>query len=306
MADRTLAYFPLPLLAVPMGLGGMGLAWRVFAEAAPWAAPVGEALMALTALAWIVITALHVMRAMRHPFMAREDWQHPFRGSFAGAIAIGLMLVAATLLPYVPGVARVVLLVAVALQWGVGLALLGRALRGEGSGAMLAPPLLIPLVGNLVASIFAPALGMPMLGWMLFGVGTTLWLALQPLLLHRMVEGPPLPVVLRPAFFILLAPPAVSALALEALGGHGPLVFALYGFACFTLALLVIELPFLVAGGFNPGFWAFTFPLAAFASITMRLADFGIGAAALAVCSLAIGWIAWRTLRASPTFFHAP
>lgn len=301
----TLAYLPLPLLAVPMGLGGLGLAWRQFALGAPWAWIVAEALMALTVIAWIKIVLLHALRALRHPFMAREDWRHPFRGSFAGTIAIGLMLVAAAFIPFAPALACGLLLAGVALQWGIGLALLARVLRGEGSPEMLAPPLLIPLVGNIVATVFAPGLGMPQLGWMLLGIGGTLWLVLQPLMLGRLFEAAP-PPLLRPALFILLAPPAVGALAIEALVGQGPLMWALYGFAAFTLALLVLTLRHMTVAGFNPGWWAFTFPLAAFTTATLRIAPGWAGTVALAVCTIVIGGIALRTLAGARSFFRAP
>lgn len=306
----TLAYVPLPLLAVPMGLGGLGLAWRQFATGAtsgfPWAWIVAETLMAMTVLAWIVVNGLHAARALRHPFMAREDWRHPFRGSFAGAIAIGLMLVASCFLPYAPALARALLLAAIALQAGIGLALLARVMRGEGSAEMLAPPLLIPLVGHIVASVFAPSLGMPQLGWMLFGLGGTLWLVLQPLMLGRLFEGAVLSPPLRPALFILLAPPAVGALAAESLMGQGPLMWALYGFAVFVLALLTLSLRFMTATGFNPGWWAFTFPLAAFTTATQRLAPGTAGGAMLVICTLAIGGIALRTLAGARGYFRAP
>lgn len=301
----TLAYVPLPLLAVPMGLGGLGLAWRQFAATTGWAWIVAEPLMALTVLAWIVIVGLHALRVATHPFMAREDWRHPFRGSFAGAVSIGLMLVASAFLPVAPALARDLLLVAVVLHWGIGLALLARVLRGEGSAEMLAPPLLIPLVGNIVATLFAPALGLPELGWMLFGIGGTLWLALQPLMLGRLIEAPP-PPVLRPALFILLAPPAVGALAIEALAGQGPFMWALYGFAAFTFALLLLVLRHMTEAGFNPGWWAFTFPLAAFTTATLRIAPGWIGVAMLAVCTAVIGGIGVRTLAGARNFFRAP
>lgn len=305
----TLAYVPLPLLAVPMGLGGLGLAWRQFTAAAPWAGTwagtIAEALMALTVLAWIVVVGLHTARAASHPFMAREDWRHPFRGSFAGAISIGLILVASAFIPYAPGLARDVLLVGVALQWGIGLALLARVLRGEGSPEMLAPPLLIPLAGNVVATIFAPRLGLPVLGWMLFGIGGTLWLVLQPLMLGRLLEATP-PPLLRPALFILLAPPSLGALAIEALMGPGPFMWALYGFAAFILALLVLSLRHMTVAGFNPGWWAFTFPLAAFTNATLKIAPGWVGAATLAICTIVIGAIALRTLAGARSFFRAP
>eukprot|EP01031_Cornospumella_fuschlensis_P050317 gene50317-61562_t len=62
--------------------------------------------------------------------------------------SIGMMLASAALTPYVPGFARGLLLLAITLHLAIGLALLARVLRGEGSPAMLVPPLMIPLVGN--------------------------------------------------------------------------------------------------------------------------------------------------------------
>ena len=299
----SLASLPLPLLAVPLGLGGLGLAWRQMSGGMQggwmqggWAWALGEALMLLTALAWASLAGAHLARAVAHPHMAREDWQHPFRCGFVGAGSIGMMLTAAGLTPYLPGVARIVLIVAIVLHLSIGLALMARVLRGEGSPAMVVPTLMIPLVGNVLVPVFCVPLGLIELGWMLFGVGMLLWLALQPLLFARLFDGPPMPPPLRPALFILLAPSAVGALAVEALAGPGPAMWALYGLAAFTFALLLMALRFLVAGGFTLGFWAFTFPLAAFTACTIKLAPGWIGMGMLTVTTIVISAIAGRTL----------
>ena len=288
---RSLAHLPLPLLAVPLGLGGLGLAWRQ--AGVPW---VGEPLMALTALAWVLILALHASRAIRHPEAALADWRNPMRCGFVGAASIGMMLTAAALLPHAPGLARALLLPAVVLHLAIGLSLLARVLRGEGSHAMLVPPLMIPLVGNVLAPLFLVPLGLPMLGWMLFGVGMLLWLGLQPLLLGRLFEAA-LPPPMRPSLAILLAPSAVGALAIEALGGPLPAFLALYGLAAFTFALLLMVLRPMLGAGFTLGYWGFTFPLAAFTTATMKVAPGVIGWGMLGFATCVIGGIALATLR---------
>lgn len=287
----SLAHLPLPLLAVPLGLGGLGLAWRR-AELTL----VSEPIMALMVLAWLVILGAHLLRAARHPEAALADWRNPMRCGFAGAASIGMMLIAAALTPYLPGAARGLLLLAILLHLAIGLSLLARVLRGEGSAAMLVPPLLIPLVGNVLAPIFCAPLGLPMLGWMLFGVGMLLWLALQPLLLGRLFEAP-LPPPLRPSLAILLAPPAVAALAVEALSAPLPVFLGFYGLAAFIFALLLILLRPMLGTGFTLGYWGFTFPLAAFTTATMKLAPGWIGLGMLGLASVVIGLIAARTLR---------
>ena len=293
-SQKSLAHLPIGLLAIPLGLGGLGLAWRHMAEAHPALRPVGEALMALTALVWAALVTLHAIRALAHPHAVREDWQHPFRASFIGAASIGMMLTAAALTPHLPGLARAVLLLAVILHLGIGLSLLARVMRGAGSPAMLAPPLMIPLVGNVLAPIFCAPLGLVPLGWMLFGIGMLLWLGLQPLLYARIFAGP-LPPPMRPSLAILIAPPAVGALAMDALGGPPQAVWALYGLAAFVFALVLMALRSMVAGGFGLGFWAFTFPLAAFSTITMKLGPGWTGWVMLALTTIVIGLIAART-----------
>jgi tellurite resistance protein len=76
--------------------------------------------------------------------------------------------------------------------------------------------------------------------WMMFGVGLVLWLAVLPLLLHRLLAGPPLPAPLRPTLAILVAPPAVGALALVGLtGAAGGPSLALTGVALLFAAVLL-------------------------------------------------------------------
>lgn len=296
LVERSLAHLPLPLLAVPLGLGGLGLAWREMSGGIGPGWLLAEALMLLTALAWAGLTGAHLVRALRYPEAARADWLHPFRCGFAGAGSIGMMLTAAGLTPWLPGLARVVLLVAIALHLVIGLSLLARVLRGEGSAEMLAPPLMIPLVGNVLAPIFCAPLGLSTLGWMLFGVGMLLWLTLQPLLFGRLFQAP-MPPPARPSLAILLAPSAVGALAVDALGGPMEAYLALFGLAAFTFALLVIVLPSMLASGFSLGFWAFTFPLAAFSTATIKIAPAWIGWGMLALTTLVIGAIALRTIQ---------
>lgn len=256
--------------------------------------------MAFMVLAWLTILALHMARAMRHREAALADWRNPMRCGFVGAASIGMMLTAAAIMPYGPGFARGLLLVGIVLHLGIGLALLARVLRGEGGSAMLVPPLMIPLVGNVLAPIFCVPLGLPMLGWMLFGVGMLLWLALQPLLLGRLFEAP-LPPPLRPSLAILLAPSAVGALALDALAAPLPAYLALYGLAAFTFALLLMVLRPMLGAGFTLGYWGFTFPLAAFTSATMKVAPGWIGYGMLGLASLVIGLTAAATLRLALT-----
>ncbi len=267
MSEARLQHLPLPLFAAPMGIGGLGMTWREAARGLGAPAFVGEGLLLLAAFLWLVLAGLHLARALRHPAALTADLAHPVRAAFAGTISIGVMILAGGLTPYLPGLAANVWLLGVTAHVGIGVWTVRGLLRSPKQAAVLTPPLLIPLVGNILAPVFGVPLGFPALNWMLFGLGALLWFMLQPLLLYRLIIGPPLPEALRPALVIFLAPPAVGALSLAGLtGGFGP-----GPLACLGLALLVAAVMLTLAGDFARApfamsWWGWTFPSAAFAS----------------------------------------
>lgn len=298
MSRPSLAYLPLPLLAVPMGTGGVGLAWREASHSLNAPAIIGEMLLALTAFVWLLMVCLQIYRAAayRDPFLA--ELRHPVRSAFVAAPTIGLMILSAAVYPYLPRVGAALWSLAVPLHLLVAMMLLRRAIGGGGEGAMLAPPLLIPFVGNILAPAFGVRMGFLDVSWMMFGVGLLLWLVLMPLLLHRLVTGPPLPLALRPALAIFVAPPAVGAISLSGLTGdpHGP-VLMLVGLALLIGAVVVSLGRSIAEAPFGPTWWGLTFPSAAFAIMAMQLIGSALlGWAALTLTTAVTAYVAWRTL----------
>jgi tellurite resistance protein len=272
-SPASLAHLPLPLFAVPMGLGGLGLAYREAGRVLGVPGLVGEALLLLAGLAWLVIAALHAIRAMRHPGSLAADLRHPIRAAFAGAVSIGLMIAAGGLIPHAPEIAARIWIVAVLVHLGIGIFIVRGLLRAPRDAATLTPPLLIPLVGNVLAPVFGVRLGFETASWLLFGIGALLWVLLQPSILHRVVTGPPLPERLRPTLAILLAPPAVGSLALAALtGGFGPAALAVFGLAAFIALVLLTMVGDFARVPFAMSWWGWTFPSAAFTAAVLGAA----------------------------------
>jgi tellurite resistance protein len=300
-APPGLAHLPMPLLVLPMGLGGAGLAWRQ--AAATLGAPgfLGEALLLLTAVVWLLLVGSQVLRGLRHPDALLAETRHPVRVAFAAGPTIGLMILSTAAFPYSPTLGSALWCIAVPLHLVVAMLLLRRLLAGRGEVAMLAPPLLIPFVGSILAPAFGVRMGFIEASWMMFGVGLVMWLVILPLVLYRLVAGPALPAPMRPSVAIFLAPPAVGALALLELTGeaHGAGLM-LTGIALLmatTLLSLALEL---WRTPFSLSWWSVTFPTAAFAVMVMAF-EFPpmMGWFALAVNSGLTGWVAWRTARAA-------
>ncbi|WP_270935796.1 SLAC1 family transporter [Falsiroseomonas oryzae] len=297
----TLEHLPFPLLVIPMGTGGVGLAWRQAQASLGVPGAIGEALLALTLLLWVGIVGTQLLRALRHPEAVLAEARHPVRVAFVAAPTIGLMIIGAFLFPYAPALGAAVWALAVAGHLVVAMLLLRRIVAGRGDIAMLTPPLLIPLVGNVVAPVFGPAMGFVDASWMLFGVGVVLWLAVLPLLLHRLLAGPPLPAPLRPGLAILLAPPAVAALAAAALTGTaGGVALALAGVALLVAAVLVSLAGELARIPFSLSWWGVTFPSGAFAAMLMVLGfPAWLSWPALLAATALTAWVAWRTALAA-------
>ncbi len=264
-----LAHLPLPLFAAPMGIGGLGLAWREAGHVLGAPAIVGELLLLLAGLVWLVVAGLHALRAMRHPEALRGDLKHPIRSAFVGAVTIGLMIVAGGFIPYARGIAAALWIVAVVAHLGIGVWTVRGLLTAPREAATLTPPLLIPLVGNILAPVIGAKLGYSDLSWGLFGLGALLWVLIQPSIINRIATGPTMPDRLKPTLAILLAPPAVGSIALANLTqGFGAGPSAIYGLAAFVAVVLVTIVPLFRRVPFAMSWWGYTFPAAAFSVAT--------------------------------------
>ncbi len=295
---------PIPLLGSVLGLGGLGLMWRVAAETLGLPGWIGEAVLALMTLNFLALTALHAWRAGLYPEVVRVEFASPGLAPFFSIFSIGGLLVAAAMTPYWPSPARLLWEASVILQLGLAAVLLSRWLRGEADPALMAPPLIIPFVANILAALFGGPLGHPELSWAMLGLGLLFWVPLQTLLLHRLLAGPALPPAMRPSVMILLAPPSVLALALPVLEGHlSPVALGFAGLATLYAAALALMLRHMTAAGFALSWWGFTFPACAYAALLMQLLPGRMGwagtvfaAIALAIATVIVLRVAWGTL----------
>ncbi len=291
-----------------MGLCGLSLAWhRAAAVLGEDARLAGSAIGALAALAFVLVAAASVLRARRHRAAVVEDLAHPVRHPFVAAAPVSLVLVATAVhaaLGPVPGV-NTLWMAGAALQFGATLWVLGRWLAPGGwTWPSFTPVLFIPVVGNVVVPLAGVPLGHEAWSAAQLGVGALLWPVVLALLGVRIGQLGLWPERMLPATFITIAPPAVIALSALRLGAPALLAWCLWGVALFFLAWSLQVARRLVAQPFHAGWWGLSFPLAAFAALSLTLAVAGGDAAftgvavlALAVASAVIGWLLLSTLR---------
>jgi tellurite resistance protein len=265
-------------------------------------------------LAFLALAAGMLWRWQRHAAAVQEDLRHPVRHAFFAAIPISLLLLSTLGVAHfgtaAPGVAPLWWLGSLA-QFAVTLWVLARWLRGTpaaGASAWhwggITPALFIPIVGNVLAPLAGLPLGQSAWSSAQFGLGLLFWPLVNVLVVVRIAQAGMLPDRLLPTVFIFAAPPAVIGLAALQYGAPLPLAWMLWGMALF-LALWAATLARRIAAQpFGVPHWGMSFPLAALAALSLRLADTAEGRwlavpaiALLALASLLILGLTLATLR---------
>jgi tellurite resistance protein len=299
--------------AVVMGLAGLSLAWHRATPLMGDGAGLAALLLGgLAALVFAALAAATVLRGLRHPEAWAEDRRHPVRHTFIATLPIAVILLATVALtqgfngPLVDGLwALGALAQLVVTAW-----VLGRWWKGNGAGGLVwagvTPALFIPVVGNVLVPLAGVPLGHLQWSAAQFGVGLMFWPLVLVLVVVRLAVSGAWAEQLRPASFIVIAPPAVVGLSALQFGAPLLLVWGLWGMALFSLLWAGLQARALAALPFGLPHWGMSFPLAALAALTLRLAGTDGGAMGafgtlamllLALATLVIGALALATVR---------
>jgi tellurite resistance protein len=278
----------------------------------------GVALVAggASALAFVLLAVATVLRGVHHPDAWREDRVHPVRHAFVATLPIAVLLLATVTVALfgASAWARALWWIGSLGQLFVTAWVLGRWWRGNQAPnvkvgqpgglvwAGVTPALFIPVVGNVLPPLAGVPLGHTEWAAAQFGIGLLFWPVLLVMMLVRIAVQGMFPERLLPTLFILIAPPAVGALALLQLGAPPLVAWALWGMALFTLLWVGTQARRIASLPFALPHWALSFPLAAFTALTLRLAEptgamalFGL--VMLAATSLVVLGLLLATLR---------
>jgi tellurite resistance protein len=294
--------------SVVMGLAGLSLAWQravpLMGEGA-LAAALALAIVAL--VVFVLLAAASGVRALRHPQSWHDDLRHPVRHTFVATLPIALVLLATAAVaaglagPVVEGL------------WWLGslgqllvtLWVLSRWWRGNQAGglswASVTPALFIPIVGNVLVPLAGVPLGRPEWSAAQFGIGLLFWPVVTVLLVARLALQGLWADRLLPATFILIAPPAAIGLSLLQFGAPALVGWGLWGMALFSLLWVASLVRRIVDQPFGLAHWGMSFPLAAFAALTLRLSPSGpfamLGVGLLALTTLMVAAFMLATVR---------
>ncbi len=270
-----LKFFPVSFFAVVMGLSGLTLAWHKGQEALGITAPVGHALGLLSLAVFVVLGLVYIAKAMKYPQAVLGELNHPVMMSFFPTISISFLLLALCMLPLWKGLAAGLWVIGAALHLILTLHVVRSWINHDKfQVGHLNPAWFIPAVGNVIVPLAGVPLGHVELSWFFFAIGISFWVILLVIVFNRMLFHEPLPEMLLPTMFILIAPPAVGFLSyFRLVGTVDAFGHVLYYLALFFTLLLAIEAPRFARLPFFLSWWAYSFPSAAVTTATFVMAE---------------------------------
>lgn len=286
------AIFP-PLL----GLLGLGLAWRTAAVVAESDAvgALAELVLGAATLVYLFALGTYGAKLLRRPAALAEDLRVlPGRAGVTAAV-LAAMVLAAALMPYRPGLAMGLALLAVAVHLALAMHLGWTLLTGPAESRGVTPVWHLALVGTIVAAPVLAVQGQAGLAWGVLWGSLAAALLVWGLSVWQLLRRIP-PAPLRPLLAIHAVPACMFALTLAALGAPAAAQAAAALAAAVFLALLA-SLRWICVAGFSPMWGAFTFALAALSNAFLTVGWLLPGAATLVLASAVIPWVALRILR---------
>ncbi|HGO5814371.1 TPA: TDT family transporter [Mannheimia haemolytica] len=298
---------PFPIttgfFAMPLGLGGLGLAWLNASAISPYATMIGNIIAGVSVLLWAVLLGCYIYRIFFCLEQIKAEFTHPVQCCLFSLVTMTTMISGDVLYVWGFSLGKWLIFSGIAIH----LIFLVVVIGGLWKGTQFLPETLHP-VHYLppIAASFTIASSLGLLGYseiaaFFLGIGMISWLVHEPIMLQRIRLSPLFPIA-RPSLGIVLAPSFVGTSAYFTMGGEMNL-FAkmLWGYGFLQLGFILRNAKWVAENGFSMGFWAFSFGLAAMARGAVEFYQFEslsfIGLAGFMIANLGIGLLLIFTLK---------
>lgn len=258
------AVFP-PIL----GLFGLGLGWRRASDIFGVTTAFADAILGAVTLVYLFCVLAYVAKLIQRPATFFEDLKVlPGRAGLIAMMLSGYLL-AATLVPFSTALATTILIIAFIGHLLVSGRVLWMLITGPKEARSVTPVWHLLFVGFILSPLASLPLGYHMAALLAFWVSLPIALIIYGASLAQFLRAS-VPAPLRPLLAIHLAPASVIGTVAFLIGE--PLLGILLGLLAVGIAsLLILRIRWVTEAGFSPLWGAFTFPLAAFATLLLML-----------------------------------
>ncbi|SPH17759.1 hypothetical protein DEA8626_01286 [Defluviimonas aquaemixtae] len=280
-----------------MGLFGLGLAWRRGTDVFALPAGVSELILGAVTLLYAFSLVAYVAKVLRRPGVVPEDLRILPGRAGVGTMVLCLYLLSMTLAPYSATAAVGVLWLGFAVHSVLVVLLVYVFATGPAEQRRVTPVWHLTFVGFIIGALAAATLELYLVALPVF-IGTAIFAAIIWAVSLEQIVKDDVPAPLRPLLTIHLSPVALLGLVADSLDLRAVAMGAA-GVAAFLVLWFVVRTRWVTEAGFSPLWGAFTFPLAATASLW--LAAGGIwrvpGGIALVAATLIVPAIAFQVIR---------
>lgn len=265
-----LRYLPISVFSIVLGLSGYAIATQRVFGGLGWGESVPTAFLIGTTVVYVILLVLYAIKALAYRDAVAAEFRHPVMISFFPAITISLLLLSIGYMEIAESLSFYLWAVGAALNLVFSIVVLSIWIRHTHFEiAHFSPAWFIPVVGNLIVPVVGVEHAPADVSWLFFAMGIVFAMVLLVIFFYRMVFHQPLHDRHLPTLFILIAPPAVGAIAwVKLTGSFDSFARILYFLAVFFAIFLVAHVGMFARIRFYLSWWAYTFPLAALAIAT--------------------------------------
>jgi tellurite resistance protein len=269
-----LRFLPISVFSIILGLSGYAIATQRVFGGQGWGEVFPTALLAAVTALYAGLLVLYAAKALRHGDAVAAEFRHPVMISFFPTLSISLLLLAIGYAEVSETVSLVLWTIGAAANLVFTLVVLSIWIRHTHFEIVhFSPAWFIPVVGNLLVPVVGVQYAPADVSWLFFAVGLVFAVVLLVVFIYRMFFHQPLHDRHLPTLFILIAPPAVAAVAYVKLtGSFDSFARILYFLAVFFALFLIVQVRMFARIRFYLSWWAYTFPMAA-----LTIATFLVG-----------------------------
>lgn len=274
-SSTSIKNLPINLFGSVMGLAGLGLAWRLSGQYFGIGVVLGEAIGALAALVFLLLTLGYLTKWVKYPGAVKAEFNHPIASNFFGTVTIALLLLSAVAAPHSQLLAEALWILGSGLTVLLAGLVVSRLLSGNQDSLSSVPAWLIPGVATLDIAVTGAHMPMPWAAeFNLFAlaVGAVLALVFFTRIFSRLVHEAALAKTMVPSLMILIAPFEVGFLAYTNVFGEiDRFASVLFYFGLFLFVVLSFKV-FRRDVPFTTSWWAISFPIAALSNAALKYA----------------------------------
>lgn len=269
-----LRFLPISVFSIVLGLSGYTIATQRVFTGQGWSEGLPTAFLYAATVVYVLLLALYAVKTARYRDAVVAEFRHPVMISFFPTLSISLLLLSIGYMDVNETASFSLWAAGAVINLIFTLVVLSIWIRHTHFEiAHFSPAWFIPVVGNLIVPVVGVEHAPDDVSWLFFAVGIVFAVVLLVIFMYRMVFHQPLHDRHLPTLFILIAPPAVAAVAYVKLtGSFDSFARILYFLAVFFAIFLIVHVRMFARIRFYLSWWAYTFPMAA-----LTIATFLIG-----------------------------